>query len=80
MKKKLEKPVLAEGETTGHAHVLDGNVDVYEEKGIRSFDTKENVTVKHEEHGPITLTPGKYESDKVVEYDPFAQAARKVAD
>lgn len=80
-RKKLDKPVLAEGEVTGHAHVLDADVDVYEtEKGTREFDLGKETVVRHEEHKPITLPKKNYTSDRVVEYDSYAEEARRVAD
>jgi hypothetical protein len=79
MRKKLEKPILAEGETTGHAHVIEG-VEVFEEEGIREFATKTPATVKHEEHKTVEIPSGNWQSDKVVEYDHFAEEAKKVRD
>lgn len=81
MKKKLERPVLAEGEVTGHAHVLQGNVNVYElNNGLREFSLKEETTLKHEEHNPIDIPEGDWVCDKVLEYDHFTEEARKVID
>lgn len=79
--KKLSRAVLAEGETTGHAHRLPSNVAVYEsEAGEREFSTPVEVPLTHEEHGEITIPPGEYVSDKVLEYDHFSEQARKVVD
>lgn len=80
MAKKLKKSVLAEGEVTGHAHVLDMPVEVTErEDRAREFSLTKKATVKHEEHKPITLPPGDYVSDIVRESDPF-EGERKVQD
>lgn len=81
-KKKLDKPVLAEGEVTGHAHRLPDTVDVYlnEEDGTREFTLKKPAVLTHEEHGAIELAPGKLKSGQVVEYDPFTQAVENVRD
>lgn len=83
-KKKLERPVLAEGEITGHAHVLDSNVDVYDiGNGLREFQSIKSITVRHEEHAPIDVPPsptGDYTSGIVQEFDPFAEEARNVQD
>ena len=79
--KKLKKSVLAEGETTGHAHVLDANVDVYEhDDGIKQFSLESDTTLIHEEHKPIILPKGEYCSDTVLEYDHFLEESRKVQD
>jgi len=80
-RKKLNKSILAEGEVTGHAHRLSDNVEVYEtEEKTRQFDLESPDTIKHEEHNPFTLPVGEYESDKVVEFDHFAEEVRKVQD
>lgn len=72
MAKKLKKSVLAEGESTGHAHVLDLPVEVTErEDQAREFNLSAPATVKHDEHKPVTLPPGDYVSDVVRETDPF---------
>lgn len=79
--KKLKEPILAEGEVTGHAHRLLADVDVFEtDEETRIFDLNEYTILTHEEHGPITLPPGEFESDKVIEFDQFDKQARKVRD
>lgn len=80
-KKKLNRPVLAEGEQTGHAHVLDdASVEVTErDDKVREFKLKRKATVNHEEHKPVTLPAGEYCSDVVREHDPF-EGERRVQD
>jgi len=80
--KKLEKPVLAEGEVTGHAHVLeDPTIEVFEgENGLREFQTESPTRVVHEEHNPIEIPVGNFASGKVLEFDHFAEEARQVRD
>ena len=76
-KKKLEHRILAEGETTNHAHRVE--VDVYErEDGVRTFEGPTPLT--HEAHGPITLPAKKLASGRVVEYDYFLEMERDVRD
>jgi len=71
--KKLEKPILADGEVTGHAHRL-GAGDVFEqENGVKVFDLAQGTDLMHEEHGVIHLPPGEYLSDQVREVDHFAE-------
>ena len=73
--------VLAEGEATGHAHVMTGkNVLAYVVAGQMYLDVSAPTEIKHEEHGPIVIQPGKYRVDNVQEYDHFAEEARRVAD
>ena len=80
--KKLERPILADGEVTGHVHVLGSNdVDVFElDNGTREFSLKEPTPLIHDEHHAIEIPVGDWVSDKVMEYDHFKEEARKVAD
>ena len=79
--KKLAKPVLAEGELTGHAHVIDAPVDVFVcEDSTRTFVATAPVVVRHEEHKEVVIPAGEYISDRVRECDHFAEEARKVRD
>jgi hypothetical protein len=78
---KLKRPILADGERTGHVHLIDDPaVEVTErEDKVREFSLTKKATVKHEEHKPITLPPGDYVSDIVRESDPF-EGERRVQD
>lgn len=75
--------VLAEGEETGHAHrIADVEkavllTDQYSKMFIEIFDA---VELKHEEHHIQTIPTGKYEVRRVLEYDHFAEEARRVQD
>ncbi|MBI5847174.1 MAG: hypothetical protein HZB31_04370 [Nitrospirae bacterium] len=72
--------ILAEGEATGHAHVIEEEIEMYEMNGILYLKADRPVTVKHEEHKPVSLDKGVYEIGIVREYDPFEEEVRKVAD
>jgi hypothetical protein len=73
--------VLAEGEATGHAHVIGDDIKMYEKGGVLFIKANKSVTVKHEEHKPITLSRGSYAIGFVREQDPFEEAlARRVRD
>lgn len=76
------KIVLADGEVTGHAHVMDCETAVLMEDkdGTLYLDVKDNTVLTHEEHGPQTVEPGMYEIGRVVEVDPFEDEVRVVAD
>lgn len=75
--------VLAEGESTGHAHTIE---DVSMAQLFKTIDnimylkTENPVTLKHQEHKPIIIEPGIYEIGRVVEYNPFEKEIRSVAD
>lgn len=77
--KKVGK-ILAEGEVTGHFHRLQGTEVLEREDGVRVFDVEKMDKVTHEEHGTIELKPEQYASDRVVEFDHFAEEARRVQD
>ena len=76
MKKRHNGVVLAEGEVTGHAHVLEADVEVRD----GAFEIKNETQVVHEEHGTIKLPAGEWEYGQVLEYDYFAEEAREVRD
>lgn len=67
--------VLAEGETTGHAHTIEESEDIelYQEGERLLAQVLKSVTVTHEEHGPITLDAGIWEIGRVVEEDEFGE-------
>jgi hypothetical protein len=72
--------VLAYGEVTGHAHAIaDDGVDVLvTAEGTMYLRVREPATLRHEEHGAITLPPGNYERVLQREYSP--EAIRNVMD
>lgn len=74
--------VLAEGEVTGHAHRIEdiAGVQFVEKDGMFYIQNKKSVTVRHEEHKPITLPPGTWRVRGVREYDHFTEEARRVID
>ena len=72
--------VLAEGETTGHAHVIENDIEMYEKGGILFLRTDRTVEVKHEEHKSITIDPGEWQVGRVKEFDAFEKEARNVKD
>lgn len=74
--------VLAEGEATGHAHVVIGEgVKVWEaEDGTLYVSAPNGGELVHEEHHAQTLNPGNYRIGIVREYDHFAEEAKNVMD
>ena len=77
--KKVGK-TLADGEATGHHHVLQKTEVVELDDGTREFENQETETITHEEHKPIEIRPNQYFSGKVREQDHFADEARIVQD
>jgi len=81
--KPLNHRILAEGEVTGHCHqIVEKELsDLYvDEKGNLFLHVEKPVTLKHNTHNPITIPTGDYAIDNVIEYDHFAEEARKVRD
>jgi len=73
--------VLAEGEVTGHAHVMNPkSATMFATKTDRFLVTKKASVVTHEEHGNITVPKGVSKIGIVKEYDHFAEEARNVKD
>jgi len=72
--------ILAEGEFTGHAHVITDECEVYEKNGLLYIKNDSPVEIKHEEHKTVTLPIGKWEVGIAEEYDHFAEEAKRVRD
>lgn len=74
--------VLAHGEATGHAHVVEGEAQFLtsdlEDLERRFLRVEAEAAVVHDEHDTITLPPGDYEVVRQREYQP--EAPRYVAD
>jgi hypothetical protein len=76
-----KKCTLAEGESTGHAHVIDDDESEMFSIGTQTFLTLgKPATIKHEEHKPITLDKGTWEVGRVQEYDYFKRMVNSVKD
>lgn len=67
-----ERIVLAFGEVTGHAHAIhETHVEAFELDGQLYLRIEEApATLRHEEHAPITIAPGRYEVRRQREYAP----------
>ena len=75
--------VLAVGEATGHAHTIDSldTCDVFrDDAGTIWVSVLAPTTIKHQEHGRVTLPKGKYRVGHVREEDPFEREIRSVRD
>ena len=73
--------ILADGESTGHAHAVVADTAVaYEADGTLYLSVDADTDVVHEEHGTVTLPPGEYRVRHVREFDHFAEEARDVQD
>jgi hypothetical protein len=72
--------VLAEGEATGHAHVIDSPLaGLYQDRlDNRYLKLDGPAELRHEEHGPVALEPGVYRVVRQREYAP--RSNRRVRD
>jgi hypothetical protein len=85
--KPLTSNVVRRGEGH-HAHVLDGDVQLFDRDGtIYVRVGPGGATIQHErvgggvgEHNPQTIAPGTYRTPSVVEWNPWNQEARRVQD
>lgn len=62
--------VVALGEVTGHAHVIEQEVTVLTWQGGRYVSSAEPVTVTHEEHAPVTIPAGTFQIVQQQQYTP----------
>ena len=74
------KHVLRQGEVTGHAHVIEDDVELYEKDGLFYLKAGKEVIIGHEEHKPVALQEGIYEISGVNEFDYIVQMERQVRD
>jgi hypothetical protein len=80
-----DRCVLAYGEVTGHAHVIEArHVKAFSDRPTfdagaeRFIQALEKTALRHEEHSPIEIPPGIYRVAVQTEYTP--QELRRVAD
>ena len=76
--------VLAEGEQTGHKHILVAEPQtmkiLQDTNGKFYLDFSSSVNLTHQEHQIITIPFGIYEVGNEQEYDYFLQEVKKVTD
>ena len=74
--------VVAEGEATGHAHVLatEAVLEMRDVDGILYARISDPTALVHDEHHANPTEPGVYAFGRVREWDHFAEEARQVVD
>jgi hypothetical protein len=78
---QTKRLVIAEGEHTGHNHVIEDESTIMFQVGDKFYlELEKAATVKHQEHKPVTLSPGIWEIGRVQEYDWFSKMTRQVVD
>lgn len=73
----LKTDVVAEGETTGHKHKLQGNAQLYQLGNEKYVSVTGRAKLVHDEHKPIVLEEGAYVVIQEREYDPFTKSLFK---
>ena len=77
--KEKKNGVLAEGEATGHMHVLAGGAFKLWEDGENMCAVVERPAVlSHQEHGPVVIDKGVWKVTRQQEYTP--EKIRRVQD
>jgi|SRR3990167_4096307 len=75
---------LAEGEVTGHAHRVEGFIELFRQANTPGEDVfmsaPKRIVLRHDEHKPIVLPKGSYKVGRIREYDHLAEEARIVQD
>lgn len=72
--------ILAHGES-GHSHIIEDDEAELIQIGERMLlKLEKEATLVHEEHGPITLSPGIWEIGQVIEKDWFNDMVSPVRD
>jgi hypothetical protein len=77
----LKDGILAHGEVTGHCHRIAEltKAELFDCGAGRFVSVgRDGVSIVHDEHDPIVLTPGNYEVIRQREYSP--EEIRQVAD
>ena len=77
--------VLAHGEATGHAHVIDDPTVLFLESDLgeladRFLRVEQECVVTHDEHDAITLPPGSYVVRRQREYPSADMPPMQIAD
>ena len=73
----LKTDIVAEGETTGHKHRLQGNAQLYQFADEKYVSVTGRAELVHEEHKKITLEDGVYAIIQEREFNPFTSSLFK---
>lgn len=74
--------ILADGESTGHAHAVPAiaGVLLFQFQKDMFLKTDVEIQITHEEHQPVMVDPGIWRVGRVVEVDPFENEIRQIMD
>lgn len=71
---------LAEGEATGHHHMVRGNVIPFSIGDTPYIKALSTLDLTHEEHSALQIPEGTYEIIIEREFDPFREEMKRVVD
>ena len=69
---KVKDNILLRGETTGHAHRIEGAVVYTDKNGMQYVQIQKEAQIFHEEHDVVTVPQGLYQMLPQREYHPTA--------
>ena len=72
--------ILAEGEATGHHHILNGSHQIFETDEAMYFEAKQELSIEHPEHNTIQIPKGVYKVVHEQSWNPFLIREEGVAD
>ena len=73
--------VIAEGEISGHQHVLKGSHQVFETLDKQLYlEAKQDVILKHEDHNTLEIPKGHWIVEHQRRYNPFEDVQEEVVD
>lgn len=78
--KEVNSPILVESAVTRHTHAIHGAAKVLTDGKTKFIHASEPFEVIHPEHKTLRLPAGQYRVDAILEYDHFAEEARRVVD
>lgn len=79
--RKSGQLIIAEGEATGHRHVItDEGARLLELKGELYLEVATPVVIHHDEHKPLDILPGIYQVGRAEEHDYIQDMERQVRD
>ena len=79
--KPISTNIIAEGEKSGHNHVLNGSHQIYQTDDRQMyFEAKQELKIEHPEHNTIMIPKGIYTVVHEISWNPFEDREVEVLD
>jgi len=79
--KPISTNIIAEGEKSGHNHVLNGSHQIYQTDDKQMyFEAKQELKIEHPEHNTIMIPKGIYTVVHEISWNPFEDREVEVLD